>query len=67
MNKFDGEHYWEIGKAEYPLSKIIDEIQKAGFRIEKTYGYLKILIIGSFLYTEKWRIKLCQKKIQLLA
>jgi len=36
-HKFDGEHYWEIGKAEYPLSKIINEIQKAGFRIEKTY------------------------------
>jgi len=26
MNKFDGGHYWEIGKAEYPLSKIINEI-----------------------------------------
>jgi len=36
-HKFDGEHYWEIGKAEYPLSKIINEIQKAGFKIEKTY------------------------------
>jgi len=36
-HKFDGEHYWEIGKAGYPLSKIINEIQKAGFKIEKTY------------------------------
>lgn len=34
---FDGEHYWEIGKANYPLSKIIKDIQIAGFRIEKTY------------------------------
>lgn len=34
---FDGEHYWKIGKACYPLSKIICEIQKSGFKIEKTY------------------------------
>ncbi len=36
-HNFDGEHYWEIGKAGYSLSKIINEIQKAGFKIEKTY------------------------------
>ena len=34
---FDGEHYWEIGKASYPLIRIIKDIQRAGFRIEKTY------------------------------
>jgi len=38
MNKFDGEHYWEIGKRGYPLSKIINEIQKARFKVEKTYS-----------------------------
>jgi len=37
IHKFDGEHYWEIGKAGYPLSKITKDIQKAGFKIEKTY------------------------------
>jgi len=36
-HKFDGEHYWEIGKAGYPLSKIIDAIQKVGFNLESTY------------------------------
>lgn len=37
IHKFDGEHYWEIGKEGYPLSKIIRDIQKVGFKIEKTY------------------------------
>lgn len=37
IHNFDGEHYWEIGKACYPLSKIVCEIQKSGFKIEKTY------------------------------
>ena len=36
-HKFDGEHYWEIGKRHYSLTKIIGNIQKAGFRIKKTY------------------------------
>ena len=34
---FDGQHYWEIGKAGYPLNKIINDIQKTGFDIERTY------------------------------
>ena len=37
IHKFDGEHYWEIGKADYPLNKIIKDIEKAGFKIEKKY------------------------------
>lgn len=37
IHNFDGEHYWEIGKVGYPLSKIINNIQKAGFKIEETY------------------------------
>lgn len=31
------QHYWEIGRAEYPLNKIIKGIRKVGFRIKKTY------------------------------
>jgi ubiquinone/menaquinone biosynthesis C-methylase UbiE len=37
IHKFDGEHYWEIGKVGCPLSKIVCKIQKSGFEIEKTY------------------------------
>lgn len=37
IHKFNGEHYWEIGKVGYPLSKITKDIEKAGFNIKKTY------------------------------
>lgn len=37
VHEFEGEHYWEIGKADYPLSKITGAIKKAGFHILKTY------------------------------
>ena len=34
---FDGEHYWEIGKAGYPLNRIIKDIRRAGFNVKRTY------------------------------
>ena len=37
IHKFNGEHYWEIGKAGYPLGKITKDIERSGFNIEKTY------------------------------
>ena len=37
IHKFDGEHYWEIGKAGFPLEKVLNDIQKQGLQIQKTY------------------------------
>jgi ubiquinone/menaquinone biosynthesis C-methylase UbiE len=34
---FDGSHYWEIGKKDYPLKKIQLAISQCGFIIKKTY------------------------------
>lgn len=36
-HEFDGEHYWEVGKAGYPLHRILGDIDKAGFRVVKMY------------------------------
>jgi len=37
IHHFDGQHYWEIGKSGYSLKKVINDINKAGFNIERTY------------------------------
>lgn len=34
---FKGEHYWEIGKKDYYLKKIKDDIGKCGFKIAEDY------------------------------
>lgn len=34
---FDGEHYWEIGKASYPLKRVELDIIRSGLKIIKTY------------------------------
>jgi ubiquinone/menaquinone biosynthesis C-methylase UbiE len=37
FHEFDGEHYWIIGKSNYPLEKISHDIGRKGFRIIETY------------------------------
>ncbi|UCB51988.1 MAG: methyltransferase domain-containing protein [Candidatus Zixiibacteriota bacterium] len=37
IHRFDGAHYWEIGKSEYSLNRIVKDISKVGFTIESTY------------------------------
>lgn len=36
-HKFTKEHYWEIGKKNYPLPLIKNKIEKSGFAIEKSF------------------------------
>jgi ubiquinone/menaquinone biosynthesis C-methylase UbiE len=36
-HKFDGQHYWEIGKRSYSLKKIKSIIEKSGLKIKKDY------------------------------
>ena len=36
-HEFDGKHYWNIGTAGYPLRKIMSEISRVGFEVEKNY------------------------------
>lgn len=37
INRFDGQHYWEIGRIGYPLNRITNDIINVGFNIKKTY------------------------------
>lgn len=37
QHKFEGEHYWEVGKIGYPINKIELDIEQSGFKIIRTY------------------------------
>lgn len=37
VHLFDGQHHWEIGKASYPLSRIVKDIESEGFSVARTY------------------------------
>lgn len=42
VHHFDGQHHWEIGKASYSLSRIMNDINDLGFNIEKTYRVFEL-------------------------
>jgi len=42
-HKYDGEHYWEIGKKGYSLGRICKSINNSGFTITSTYRMREIL------------------------
>jgi len=52
---FDGEHYWEIGMVNYSLDKIINDIKKMGFKIERTYRVFEIPYHRFFVLRKKIR------------
>jgi hypothetical protein len=36
-HKFNGQHYWEIGKKDFPVKRIISEIESTGLEIQKDF------------------------------
>jgi SAM-dependent methyltransferase len=52
-HEFDGQHYWEIGKADFHLHRILKDMEKAGFYIMKTYRVFEIPYHRFFVLT-KW-------------
>jgi len=55
IHTFDGKHYWEIGKAGYPLKRVINDIRDSGFIIKKTYRVLEIPYHRFFLLEKNKR------------
>jgi ubiquinone/menaquinone biosynthesis C-methylase UbiE len=48
-HQYNGVHYWEIGKVDYPLKRIIKDIQISGFKIIKTYRVFEFYFHRLFL------------------
>jgi len=36
-HKFDGQHYWELGKTGYSLRRVLQEIEACGFSVKESY------------------------------
>jgi hypothetical protein len=51
VHEFDGQHHWEIGKKDYPFSRIENTIQSCNLHIDSTYrpweyGYHRFFILS---------------------
>jgi len=42
VHEFDGQHYWEIGKAGHPLLMVMNEMRNVGFEIKKTWRIFEV-------------------------
>jgi ubiquinone/menaquinone biosynthesis C-methylase UbiE len=49
---YDGAHYWEIGKRQYPLEKIVRDIEKSNLTITKTYRVFEFYYHRFFILTK---------------
>ena len=49
---YDGEHHWEIGKSEYPLKRITEDIQFSRLNIVKTYRVFEFYYHRFFILTK---------------
>lgn len=56
VHQFEGEHYWEINKAGFPLKRIQAEIQRAGFSIIESFRVFEFPY-HRFFVMEKGEIK----------
>jgi SAM-dependent methyltransferase len=52
-HEFDGQHYWEIGKAGFHLRRILKDMERAGFCIIKTYRVFEIPYHRFFLLAKR--------------
>jgi len=59
---FDGQHYWEIGKTEFSLKKLLFLMEKTGFKIIKTYRVFDCPY-WRFFILQKEKVKLRPKTI----
>jgi SAM-dependent methyltransferase len=41
-HEFDGQHYWEIGKTCYSFKKIVSDLVKAGFVVERCFRVFEV-------------------------
>jgi len=53
---FDGQHYWEIGKAGTNLQRIMKDIERAGFTLIKTYRIFEAPYYRFFVLKKEYKI-----------